>query len=112
MNEIRFIHSYEKLKNGNIAPFKSATLLEAIPINSQHLHNSFIDYDTAYFKDWNKYNYEIPEGKLILLIFRSGDNIWTTLRKFEKTKYEDYLSKRGQPFNIIIEEVQHERHKN
>ena len=104
MNEIKFSHVYDKLKNGNLSPYKSGTLLEVVIVRKILLSKYFIEYDTSYSYNGQHENYQLPIGQLMLLIFISDGRAWTTLRSYNKSKYEYYLKKRGQPFNITIEE--------
>lgn len=97
--KIKFSHYYNKLFADGKA-IKRAKLLETIPVNLEDLHPSFIAYDT------DNGAYELPKkGKYIMLIFAKGNNdIFTTIRRFTPQKFEDYKAKRGEVFQIIIEE--------
>ena len=98
MNKIKFSHYYDKLYQ--VPPITQAKLLEAIQIRLEDLSPAFLAYDT------DNGLYDLPKkGRYIVLIFAKGENdIFTTLRRDVPHKYEYYVSKRGEVFEIIIEE--------
>ena len=98
MNKIKFSHIYNKMKNIDLE--KSVMLLEVFKVDSANLFPLFVDYDTAYF---NK-NYKLPKGKVLILLFKQDNNLFTTVRSaWRKSKYDYYLDQKGKEFKIILE---------
>ena len=106
---IKFSHFYEKLNHsceGIPNPPQYATLLEVFLALRDSLHQAFIHYDTTYFdREKNKWEqYKLPEGLLIVLLFKSDCFLFTTVRRFTPRKYEYYRENRGKLFKIIVKE--------
>lgn len=102
MLEIKFSHTYKKLyNNGGCAP-ESSILLEALPVNLEHLSKEFIDYDT----DNGKYEFD-SKGMYYLLIFKSVyfNHIFTTLRKVNDKTFNKYFKNVGKEFKVTIFEA-------
>lgn len=103
---IKFSHHYPKLHSQT-----SARLLDVIIKTKNELSGYFINYDTKYiepegcFPAVEKY-YELPTGKLLVLVF-IGDKLipFTTVRRWIPKKEEYYRNAIGQTFQIqFIEE--------
>lgn len=102
VNKIKFSHDYPKL-HGQIA----AQLLKVETHDKSELNKDFIEYDTRYSSGY----YELPTGKLIILVFL-GDKLipFTTVRPWKpayggmQDKETFYRSKIGQLFEIEISE--------
>jgi len=110
MKKIKFSHVYEKLKHtceGILIPPEYATLLEVFLVNVEDLHPCFIEYDTLYFDtDPNQrrwVHYKLPTGKVLVLLFKSGCFLFTTIRRYTPRKYEYYLNSRGEEFKIVFD---------
>jgi len=107
MKKIRFSHLYLKFKHSCIdaeVPPSSAVLLEVFVADTSKLHDSFIMYDTAYEENGLLQYYELPKGKVIVLLFKSGGLVFTTIRRFSREKYRYYLDSRGEMFEIVVED--------
>ncbi len=108
MKKIKFSHIYEKMPNYTDSPPRSAILLEVVKINSEELHQRFVEYDTIYFdKEENNWcHYKLPKGEVLILILKSEFDglidLWTTIRRFTPQKYEYYKNLRGEEFEIEI----------
>lgn len=99
---IKFSYNYFKLYGAG----STAKLLQVIKTNKRRLSKEFIEYDTKYYQI--KFNqqvighYILPPGKLLLLIFKSGDVVFTTVRTWTQEKENYYLAGVGQEFEIKI----------
>ncbi len=103
---IKFSHNYQKLLDSDNDVITEAKLLHVIEVDMQSLNLSFIDYDTDNGK------YKLPKsGKYIMLIFeKPRENNWaweidskdlfTTLRRHTKQKFEYYNNLIGQTFEV------------
>ena len=109
MKTIRFSHFYSKLNHAceDVAvPPKTAMLLEVFLVDSRDLHKRFIEYDTSYFdkKEQTWKHYKLPTGRVLVLLFKSVDLLFTTIRRYTPRKYDYYRNCRGELFNIVVEE--------
>lgn len=99
MKSIRFSHIYAKLP-ANPDP---STLLEVFTVQRDDLCSGFVEYDTR-IKDGG--NYDLPAGKLLVLLLKSAHNdIWTTIRRHTPDKESYYRGLRGQKMSIVISET-------
>lgn len=114
MNKIKFSHKYNKLINVYsefLLNRAEAQLLEVIQIDYKDLSKAIIDYDTTFIHR-SKINrmattrqYQLSQGKLILLIFDSlKTGLFTTIRPFNQDKLNYYKSKLGQSFILEVTE--------
>ena len=100
---IKFSHNYDKIPDSKTETY----LLEVLKSNTEELHDSFIDYDTAYGLS----NYELYSGDVLILILQSiisvaaGEvkELWTTIRRYTPDKEEYYRGIRGKEVKIVIE---------
>ena len=103
MVKIKFSEKYEKMPY----PLPSrAILLEVIKVKSEELHQRFVEYDTIYFdkKENNWAYYKLPKGEVLILLLKTEDDLWTTIRRFTQRKYDYYMKLRGEEFIIEIKE--------
>lgn len=102
--KIRFSHEYLKMPTINEMPPKRALLLDCIQVEKDRLSKEFTEYDTAYLdlEQQDIQYYKLPAGRLILLLLKSGDHLWTTIRRFTEEKWGYYRSNIGQEFEIVI----------
>lgn len=104
MNKIKFSHRYFKMRDMDFN-IVSTNLLQVLTAFKSDLSRDFIDYDTAYQgKDDVEY-YELPEGKLIILVFQTATKVWTTMRRWTPQKMNQYCSLMGKQFEVIIYEM-------
>ncbi len=107
VNKLKFSHKYQKMFYSVIeSEFipKIATLIEVFVVDSKDLHPRFVEYDTIYW-DEEKNNwayYKLPKGKVLVLLLKTNNMIWTTIRRFTPKKYEYYKKKRWEDFVIVI----------
>ena len=79
---------------------KTTMLLQVLTCDRADLSEDFVKYDTAYWKmDGLKY-YELPQGKLIILLLLTEKFLWTTLRSWDQGKEKYYRSKVGKKIEI------------
>lgn len=102
MAKIKFSHRYQKMPHG----CERSQLLEVLVADKKDLSERFIRYDTFYGKGF----YELPNGKLLILLLRSlsdrfPDALWTTVRRWTPEKEAYYRRMRGEIFDIVIEEA-------
>ena len=106
MGTIRFSHEYCKMVNNEGKTPKTAIIMEVFKVKSEDLHPRFVEYNTMYLneKDLYLHECELPKGDLILLLLKSDDKIWTTLRRYTPKKFEYYKNRRWtEDFLIKIE---------
>ena len=106
MNIIKFSHLYSKM------PYLGDShnqLLQVFVINYEDLSGAFIEYDTAYYEDWNRKYYKLTNGKLLVLLLVSyvrGEkkpHVWTTVRPWTQAKERYYRDIMGQTVKILID---------
>jgi len=94
-HKISFSHNYPKLWGQN-----TARLIYVCVINRKSLPPELIEYDTKTEKGTH---YELPNGKLIQLVFLGNKGIpFCTLRRFTETKLEYYKDLLGEVFEVKI----------
>lgn len=98
--KIQFSHKYLKLT----AVGNKVRLLQAIKMPYSELSEDFIEYDTKYFHNGKFEYFEIPKSEfVIMLIFKNYSNkIFTTVRSFNKTKWNYYKKSEGKLFDVGI----------
>lgn len=95
MYKIKFSHDYPKLHSQ-----KYAKLLYVTVRDKKELSEDFIEYDTAYGDGWN---YNLPDGQLLLLCFIGEKHIpFTTARKYSHEKEVDYRKSVGYEYEICV----------
>lgn len=104
MISIKFSHIYQKMPVG--AEDFDTKLLAVIPCVHENLSDEFIEYDTKYEGG----NYQLPSGKMLLLLLAT--NIlytdyeivfWTTIRRWTPEKEKYYISHLGEQIKIEVE---------
>ncbi len=99
---IKFSHNYFKL----IGAKSTAKLLQVITTNKKVLSKEFIEYDTKYYRVVNNQqvigHYMLPQGKVLLLIFKSDGVVFTNVRMWTQEKENYYLAGVGLDFEIKI----------
>jgi len=99
--KIKFSHRYTKLA----IQTECATLIQVFIIDSSELTKEFIEYDTFYgVKEGKPQFYELPKGKLLVLLFQENDNdyLFTTIRRWTPQKEKYYKSMQGNIFEIVL----------
>lgn len=82
----------------------SSVLGAVFVVDIKELSQHFLDWDTSYAEEGKTKHYDLPKGKvLVLLIVSGGMMIWTTIRRFTPEKERYYRSIVGQEVQIIIE---------
>lgn len=102
MNKIRFSHRYWKMPNT-----RPAKLVGLYTCDYSELSCFLEEYDTKYYAGGFKHYYQLPDAKLIVLLFLSdNDVLWTTIRRFTEEKFRYYKESVGKIFEIVIEETE------
>ena len=106
MREIRFSHFYDKFNyyyESFLSPPQYAILLEVFVVDTEKLHQRFIEYDTLYYENGRPKYYRLPKGKVLVLLFQTDEDLlFTTIRRFTPKKYDYYMKNRGEMFKIVI----------
>jgi hypothetical protein len=101
MIDVEFSHRYKKMPSKEMLNSELTHLLAAIPCWKDSFSASFIEYDTAYEGG----HYPLPEGKWLLLLFGTGNILWTTVRRWDTGKEAFYKRHLNEAVNIkIVEE--------
>jgi hypothetical protein len=100
MKPIKFSHRYAKMLFAEVTNGEPVKLLQALLTERLELSPDFITYDTE-FADEDGF-YPLPNGKLILLIFRSAKGIFTTIRRWTPEKWKYYRACEGHVFEVVI----------
>jgi len=110
MSSIKFSHTYPKMPTVNgFTPVKYSRLMEVFVTTSEELSDIFVIYDTAYKKDdGTTGRYELPKGKVLVLLLAYGNWLWTTVRRWTPEKEQYYRSLRGKIVGIEINEEDEE----
>lgn len=98
---INFKHNYLKL----IATGGKAKLLLAVKVPFSGLTKDFIEYDTKYIEGTQTQYFQLQKSEfMILLIFKTYTNkLFTTIRSYNKEKWNYYKKLQGSIFEIVIE---------
>lgn len=102
MITVKFSHRYNKMPKF----FENTKLMQVLVIDRKDLTKEFELYDTAYEEGYmdkvTKY-YELPKwGKLIILFFKTEDQLWTTMRYWTPQKEDYYKSHVGEEVEIAL----------
>lgn len=109
MNIIKFSHWYEKMPSGK--EWQAPTTLMAVFLcNREELGELFVKYDTLFWdgivpgitRDRTAYFYELPKGRLMVLLLITHNKVWTTIRRWTPQKEKYYRSIVGQDVKIEI----------
>jgi len=105
--KIRFSHDYEKFYTLTgtplLPPNKEAMLMEVFNAQSTSLGDTFKYYDS---KIKNGGHYELPQGEILILLFRTPESFFTTIRSWSAEKERYYRSLRGTVLKIDIQETE------
>lgn len=102
MNTIKFSHRYDKMPADTILNM-GTVLLHVFVIEASEIQFDFINYDTIYCENGKVSKYELPKGKvLVLLLLSGGLMLWTTIRRYMPYKYTYYKGLIGDRINIEI----------
>jgi hypothetical protein len=111
MIAIKFSHVYYKMpEEVDGSPTTQAKLMQIFVCDAKDLSDIFIRYDTAYYDTGCIGYYELPKGKVIVIILNSGNEwtgykTWTTIRRWTPAKEEYYSKHVGEDVSIVIEEA-------
>jgi len=102
MPKIKFSHQYMKLA----IQTECATLLQVFVTDAEELSKEFRDYDTAYFAEGGAKYYELPKGKVLVLVFEDSDNnyLFTTIRRWTPEKEQYYKNLQGETLEVEVTE--------
>lgn len=108
-NTIKFSHHYFKF---GYPACNSGILLEVFKTNSEDLCKQFVEFDAIYHADTDEAVkfYPLPKGEVLVLLFESNSGynpnygVWTTVRRYTPEKEAYYKARRGQKFDVIINE--------
>lgn len=108
MNTIRFSHKYSKMPTAIHKNEKNVTILLAMDINDvSNLPAEFLDWDTEYKTEKGLAHYELPKGKVLILVLftitESSDILWTTIRSWNPNKEAFYKQLIGKIVKIEVE---------
>lgn len=99
--KIKFSHRYDKMPPDTL--LYSTVLLHVFVIDASDIGLGFRNYDVTYFENGELGAYELPKGKVLVLLLLSGGLIlWTTIRRYIPYKYEYYKSLIGREIDIEI----------
>lgn len=102
--KIKFSHRYDKIPADTILNM-GTVLLHVFTIEAKDIGFDFLNYDTIYCEDGKVNRYELPKGKvLVLLLLSGGLMLWTTIRRWIPQKEKYYQNIVGQPVEIVINE--------
>lgn len=96
---MKFSHKYLKMP----VSLLGTRVLEVFCVDDKHsLSKEFLEYDTTTI---NHDHYNLPGGKLIVILLLTGTHLWTTIRSwsFEKELY--YIGLRGKLVTINVEVI-------
>lgn len=102
MNTIKFSHHYPKMPENT----RRTRILQIFLCDRKDLGELFVNYDTAYSQGF----YELPKGKLIVLLLQSIGNgmffgdLWTTIRRWTPEKELYYRGLIGKEVEVVIDE--------
>jgi hypothetical protein len=105
MNKIAFSHLYTKLTPFADALLKvdNVTLIGVFQVLSCELEDCFWEYDADGKENVERFGYtRNGEKKLLLLIFRRDNRIFTTVRPHRWQTYDYYRMKVGEEFKVVI----------
>ena len=99
MKKIKFSHVYPKLPEN----CDKAMLIQIFMVErSEKLSKEFLEYDTKYYDEGDKF-YPLPKGKVLILLFLAVDGtLFTTIRRWTPNKATYYNNCVGLEFKIQI----------
>lgn len=106
MNKIKFSHIYSKMPSAIQKGKEHITYLLGVCVTDiSKLPIEFLDWDTEYKTDKGLAHYELPKGKVIILVLFTipQNHCWTTIRSWNPNKENYYRNLIGQEFKIEME---------
>jgi hypothetical protein len=106
MNTIKFSFDYEKLPigwNGS-----QALLVSVYPADiewTKRAMPAFIEYDTTHRGKTERYPLDFKDGLILVFIHYNTGRVFTTIRRNINEKFEYYLSKIGESFEMRLVEA-------
>jgi len=108
METIKFSHEYFKMPEVFFDKGKQNTYLIGVSFaNIKDLPEEFVEWDTLYEENNELKHYELPKGKvMVLLLFTVKPNpdgrktLWTTIRRWTPDKEDFYSNLIGKEVNI------------
>jgi len=107
MNKIKFSHHYNKFPQG-LKSGSKVKLLQVFKVHYDNLSWFFKRYDTEYTYLSKEYHcverayYELPQTKLLVLLFWCPLGVFTTIRRWDERKEEYYYDSIGKDFILEI----------
>lgn len=101
MSEIKFSNEYYKIPTISL---KGTVLLQVLKTHFNELSEDFIIYDTSYF-DVEKRTirrYPLPKTDLLILLLKTKDKLWTTIRRWTPRKEIYYRKLMGCEVDILV----------
>lgn len=104
MNTIKFSHLYFKMPESFFFKDRETkSFLIGISVcDISQLPKEFIDWDTAYDSGNNVSHYELPQGKVIVLVIFTEQECWTTIRSWNPNKEAFYRNLIGKEVKIEV----------
>lgn len=100
MKKIKFSHKYHKMPKDLSAP---TILLAVFNADTKELGELFIMRDTHIMDgEEGKDFYDLPKGKVLILLLTTECHMWTTIRRWTPWKETYYRSIIGQGVEIVI----------
>ena len=104
--KIRFSHYYQKfwLKEAMIEDGDVVELVGVSVCDREQLPKSFLHFDSNYGSEGEPEYFPLPAGRVIVLFFWDGDDLFSTIRRWTPQKEEYYRNGIGKLFEVKIEE--------
>ena len=99
---IKFSHFYYKMPGPELKRASRTVLLQVFKTTKNELSNAFAEYDTLYYEAGTKRYYPLQDGPLLVLVLKTGDWVWTTIRKWDEAKERYYRGLQGQQVETAI----------
>ena len=91
---MKFSENFQKF-NGDM-PSRGFVLLVFGPVERCELSKFFTDWDTLYIRNGQREHYQIgPEPQILILFVDDENRLHSTVRKFDKDKYDYYKAQEG-----------------
>lgn len=104
---VKFFEDVEDMPCRRVVDGAVVRLLEVFTVERKELSPAFVEDDTLIYKeddDGEREYYPLPDGLLLVLLFRTLDGfMFTTLRWWTEEKEAYYLSQRGKRFDVRID---------
>lgn len=78
------------------------TLLEVFFMHKDDMSPEFIDYDVSF--DDGKF--PLPRTEYMVLLLKTDDQVWTTMRRWTPRKEQYYCDLRGKSVDIVLTQQQ------